>query len=89
MVGLTPSRQTSLSLSGGRLCEVSDGEKHLRSLRWLPLEAHFDNLRVIGIVPCHNPKWPDLYRKRQGIEWFFSSVKRSGLLDRHQYPSLD
>ena len=44
-----------------------------------------DNLRVIGVVPRQSQLWRDLYRKRQGIERFFGSAKRSRLLDKHQY----
>ena len=43
-----------------------------------------DNLRVIGVVPRRSRLWLDLYRKRQGIERFFSSAKRSRLLNKHQ-----
>ena len=44
-----------------------------------------DNLRVIGVVPRRSQLWRDMYRKRQGIERFFGSAKRSRLLDKHQY----
>ena len=55
-------------------------------------DAHWedprDNLRVIGIVPRQSELWRGLYRKRQGIERFFSSAKRSRLLDKHQYNGM-
>ena len=44
-----------------------------------------DNLRVISAVARANPEWRDMYRKRPIIERGFSSMKRSRLLDRHQY----
>ena len=47
-----------------------------------------DNLRVIGVVPRRSQLWLDLYRKRQGIERFFGSAKRSRLLNKHQYVTM-
>ena len=44
-----------------------------------------DNLRVISAVARASPEWKELYRKRPIIERSFSSLKRSRLLDRHQY----
>ncbi len=44
-----------------------------------------DNLRVISAVARASPEWKDMYRKRPIIERGFSSMKRSRLLDRHQY----
>ena len=52
------------------------------------LEDPQANLRVIGVVPRASQLWRDLYRKRQGIERFFGSAKRSRLLDKHQYVTL-
>ena len=47
-----------------------------------------DNLRVIGVVPRRSQLWRDLYRKRQGIERFFGSAKRSRLLNKNQYVTI-
>lgn len=44
-----------------------------------------DNLRVISTVARASPEWQDMYRKRPIIERGFSSMKRSRLLDKHQY----
>jgi len=44
-----------------------------------------DDLRVISVVARASPEWKELYRKRSIIERGFSSLKRSRLLDRHQY----
>ena len=44
-----------------------------------------DNLRVISAVARASPQWKELYRKRPIIERSFSSLKRSRLLDNHQY----
>ena len=44
-----------------------------------------DNLRVISAVARASPRWKELYRKRPIIERSFSSLKRSRLLDSHQY----
>ena len=44
-----------------------------------------DDLRVISVVARASPEWKELYRKRPVIERGFSSLKRSRLLDRHQY----
>ena len=44
-----------------------------------------DNLRVIGVVARASPEWKRMYRQRQVIERGFSSLKRSRLLDKHQY----
>ena len=43
------------------------------------------NFRVLGIVSRSDPQWARLYRRRPIIERLFSSLKRSRLLDRHQY----
>ena len=43
------------------------------------------NFRVLGIVSRSDPEWARLYRRRPIIERLFSSLKRSRLLDRHQY----
>ena len=51
-------------------------------------EDPMDNLRVIGIVPRQSKTWRDLYLKRQGVERYFSSAKRSRLLDKHQYLTM-
>ena len=56
-------------------------------------DAHWenpaDNLRVIGVLPRLSEQWKELYRKRQGVERYFSSAKRSRLLDKHQYLRRD
>ena len=41
-------------------------------------------LRIMGIVPRFSGLWKKLYKKRTGIERWFSSGKRSRLLDSHQ-----
>ena len=42
-------------------------------------------LRIMGIVPRFSKAWKELYKKRTGIERWFSSGKRSRLLDSHQH----
>ena len=44
-----------------------------------------DNLRAVGVVARASPEWKDLYARRQIIERMFGSLKRSRLLNRHQY----
>ena len=46
-----------------------------------------DNLRVISIVARASKEWKEAYRKRTGGERYFSSVKRSRLLDSSLYLS--
>ena len=46
------------------------------------------NLRVISAVARASPEWKQVYRKRTIIERGFSSLKRSRLLDRHQYLTM-
>ena len=41
-------------------------------------------LRIMGIVPRFSDLWEMLYKLRTGIERWFSSDKRSRLLDSHQ-----
>ena len=41
-------------------------------------------LRIMGIVPRFSKSWKSLYKKRTGIERFFSSDKRSWLMDTHR-----
>ncbi len=41
-------------------------------------------LRIIGIVPRFTGLWRKIYKKRTEIERWFSSGKRSRLLDKHQ-----
>ena len=53
------------------------GDKH-----W---ENPADNLRVISVVARASPEWQEIYRKRTVIERGFSVMKRSRLLDQHQY----
>ena len=42
-------------------------------------------LRVMGIVPRFSETWKELYKKRSGIERWFSSAKRSRLMNSHQH----
>ena len=42
-------------------------------------------LRIIGIVPRFTRLWRKIYDKRGAIERWFSSGKRSRLLDKHQF----
>lgn len=44
-----------------------------------------DNLRAVGVVARASPEWKKLYAHRQSIERMFGSMKRSRLLNRHQY----
>ena len=44
-----------------------------------------DNLRVISTVARASPEWKEMYAKRTVIERGFSVMKRSRLLDQHQY----
>ena len=44
-----------------------------------------DNLRAVGVVARASPEWKELYNRRQIIERMFGSMKRSRLLNRHQY----
>ena len=44
-----------------------------------------NNLRALGVVSRSDPQWRRLYRRRPVIERMFSSLKRSRLLDKHQY----
>ena len=48
-----------------------------------------DNPRALGIVYRDSPEWRGLYKRRQVIERMFGSLKRSRLLDRHQYVRRD
>ena len=48
-----------------------------------------DNYRALGIVYRDSPEWRRLYKRRQVIERMFGSLKRSRLLDRHQYVRRD
>ena len=63
--------------SQGHMFMPNCGDQH-----W---EKPEDNLRVIGVVARASPQWKELYRRRPIIERNFSSLKRSRLLDRHQY----
>ena len=36
-------------------------------------------------MPRQSEQWKELYRKRQGVERYFSSAKQSRLLNKHQY----
>lgn len=48
-----------------------------------------DNYRALGVVARASPEWKRLYARRQVIERMFGSLKRSRLLDRHQYVRRD
>ena len=41
-------------------------------------------LRIMGIIPRFTKLWRKIYNKRGAIERWFSSAKRSRLLDKHQ-----
>ncbi|MCY4579096.1 MAG: transposase [Chloroflexi bacterium] len=47
-----------------------------------------DNPRVIGIIPRVSDEWDWLYAMRTGLERAFGSMKRSRLLDKHQYVTM-
>ena len=47
-----------------------------------------DNPRVIGVIPRQSEVWDTLYALRQGLERAFGSLKRSRLLNRHQYVTM-
>ena len=61
-------------------------------MRYCPIPDQWenpeDNLRVIGVVPRRSEKWERLYRKRTVIERGFNSMKRSRILNRHQFLSM-
>ena len=42
-------------------------------------------LRIMGIIHRASQEWQEIFRKRTSVERYFSSAKRSRLLDRHQY----
>ena len=63
--------------SQGHMFMPNCGDQH-----W---ENPADNLRVIGVVARASPEWKQMYRRRPIIERGFSSLKRSRLLDKHQY----
>ena len=46
-------------------------------------------LRIVGKIPRFTKRWKDLYKLRQTIERFFGSAKRSRLLDKQQYLTMD
>ncbi|MYA62104.1 MAG: transposase, partial [Dehalococcoidia bacterium] len=52
------------------------------TLHW---EDPMNNLRVLGIVARASPEWRALYKRRPIIERLFGSMKRTRLLDKHQY----
>jgi len=45
-------------------------------------------LRVIGKIPRFTKRWKELYRLRQTVERFFSSAKRSRLLNVQKYLTM-
>ena len=45
-------------------------------------------MRVIGVVPRRSAKWERMYGERTVIERMFSSMKRSRILNRHQFLSM-
>ena len=70
--------------AGCRLKKRSSG-----AIRYCVTKTHWEdpasNLRVLGVVSRSDPQWRRLYRRRQVIERMFSSLKRSRLLNKHQY----
>ena len=42
-------------------------------------------MRKVGVFARAGSRWPKLYAKRQTIERWFSSLKRSRLLNEHHY----
>ena len=48
-----------------------------------------ESLRALGVVARAGPQWRELYRGRQVIERGFGSLKRSRLLNKHQYIRSD
>ena len=70
--------------AGCRLKKRSTG-----MVRYCNTKAHWEdpanNLRVLGVVSRSDPQWRKLYRRRQVIERMFSSLKRSRILNKHQY----
>ena len=54
---------------------------------WLKAEGKL--LKFMGKIPRFSKKWSDLYKLRQTIERFFGSVKRSRLLNKQMYISME
>ena len=46
-------------------------------------------LRIMGIIHRASPEWKRLFKLRPTVERWFSSAKRSRLLDQHQYLGQD
>ncbi|MYC07916.1 MAG: transposase [Chloroflexi bacterium] len=46
-------------------------------------------VRIMGVLPRFSKRWKELYKLRQTIERFFGSAKRSRVLDRHHFLSMD
>ena len=67
---------------GCRLKEKVDWSRHCDSEHSEKPEGRL--LRIIGIVPRFSKLWRKIYNKRGSIERWFSSAKRSRLLDSHQ-----
>ena len=70
--------------AGCRLKKRSSG-----MVRYCNTKAHWEdpgsNLRVLGVISRSDPEWSRLYRRRQVIERMFNSLKRSRILNKHQY----
>ena len=66
--------------------------RNKRRVRYCPVPKQWenpeDNLRVISAVARRSEKWDRLYRKRTVIERMFNSMKRSRILNRHQFLSM-
>ena len=67
---------------GCHLRDKIDWSRYCDSEHWEKLEGKL--LRIIGIIPRFSKLWRKIYRKRGSIERWFSSAKRSRLLDKHQ-----
>ena len=46
-------------------------------------------LRIMGVIHRASKEWREIFKKRPSIERYFSSDKRSRLLDRHQFMGLE
>ena len=68
---------------GCRLKDKVDWSSHCNSEHSEKPEGRL--LRIMGILPRFSRAWKELYKKRTEIERYFSSAKRSRLLDSHQH----
>ena len=80
----------------GHLFKCPRGERQLKK-KLTPLSCGDEQwerpdgklLRVMGKIPRFSKSWKELYKLRQAIERFFGSAKRSRLLNKQQYLSMD